>query len=187
MGTRGAYGFYKGGVNKITYNHFDSNPEDLGMDIVNYIKSKTIGELNNDFDIITMVKSDDKPTTEQLLKCADYYDGNVSNQSPEDWYCVLREAQGDLDAHVKTGFMIDNEDFLKDSLFCEWAYIINLDTNKLEVYEGFQKKKSKTRYQPEKSDWQGYWGCKLIKEFPLDENIEVGFETLIKKIKKENE
>ena len=115
-----------------------------------------------------MVKGDDKPTTEQFLKCADYY-------------------EGDLDAHVKTGFMIDNEDFLKDSLFCEWAYIINLDTNKLEVYEGFQTTKSETRYQPKNPGESGYWGCKLIEELPLDEKIEVGFKTLIKKIERDNE
>jgi len=30
MGTRGAYGFRKNGIDKVTYNHFDSYPEQLG-------------------------------------------------------------------------------------------------------------------------------------------------------------
>lgn len=30
MGTRGMYGFYRNGVTKATYNHFDSYPEWLG-------------------------------------------------------------------------------------------------------------------------------------------------------------
>lgn len=30
--------------------------------------------------------------------------------------------------------MIDNVSFLQDSLFCEWGYVINLDTNVLEIY-----------------------------------------------------
>ena len=167
MGTRGAYGFYKDGVSKITYNHFDSDLEYLGKDIIKYIKNRSIQDINNDFAVITMVNSNDKPTTEQFLKCAEYYNKNVNSKSPEDWYCVLRDIQGDLLAHSKVGLMIDNQEFMKDSLFCEYAYIINLDTNVLEIYEGFQKKRSDTRYQPDKPEGQGYWGCKLIKEISL--------------------
>lgn len=30
----------------------------------------------------------------------------------------------------------DNTDFAADGMFCEWAYVLDLDTNKLEVYRG---------------------------------------------------
>ena len=33
MGTRGAYGFHKGGRDKITYNHFDSLSDRLCADV----------------------------------------------------------------------------------------------------------------------------------------------------------
>lgn len=34
-------------------------------------------------------------------------------------------------------FLNDSHEFGGDSLLCEWAYLINLDTNELEVFKGF--------------------------------------------------
>ena len=42
MSTRGAYGFYKNGVDKITYNHYDSYFSGLGEEIVNFCRNTTI-------------------------------------------------------------------------------------------------------------------------------------------------
>jgi len=33
----------------------------------------------------------------------------------------------------------DCSDFVRDSLFCEWAYVIDMDSREVEVYEGFNK------------------------------------------------
>lgn len=64
----------------------------------------------------------------------------MSGMRYEDWYCLLRNTQGDL-RHYHKGIehMIDSQEFLADSLFCEWAYIMNLDDQQFEVYRGFNK------------------------------------------------
>ncbi len=179
MGTRGAFGFYRGGVDKITYNHFDSYPAGLGEKIVRFCQETSIEEMNEIFNRIEVVDfHSSKPTPEQIEECRPYLDLRVSHQSEEDWYCLLREAQGGLDVW-KNGlrYMIDDADFLKDSLFCEWAYVINLDWDALEIYRGFQKSPTNNRYSArrysikevitETTETDVYYSCKLIVAHPL--------------------
>ena len=82
--------------------------------------------------------------------------------------------------------MIDSRSFMKDSLFCEWAYVINLTTNKLEIYRGFQKKPQKNRYYTRKQICKGYYNVKLVIEFPLDAIPDDWVEQLDKECKKED-
>jgi len=171
MGTRGSLGFIRNGQHKVTYNHFDSYPSELGKNVIEYLENRNRDSalLNADFDAIQMVDENDKPTTvqKQLCKDAGWYDGNVATQSDEDWYCLLRKAQGLLGAYSEVGFMAEGRSFLEDSLFCEYAYIVNLDTSQLEFYVGFEKGELNGRYADVKRTEQGYGGVNLIGEFPL--------------------
>lgn len=167
MGTRGCYGFRKNGADKLTYNHFDSYPDCLGHTMVKFCKATSISELNEIFDKLILVNESAKPTAEQIKECKQYYDGNVSRKTVEDWYCLLRNAQGDLDAY-KNGlkYMIDNCGFIKDSLWCEYAYIINLDTEELEFWVGDQDKSDiYNRYGVERDG--NYYPCKMMASYPL--------------------
>lgn len=167
MGTRGCYGFRKNGMDKLTYNHFDSYPDCLGHTMVKFCKATSISELNEIFDKLILVNESAKPTAEQIKECKQYYDGNVSRKTVEDWYCLLRNAQGDLDAY-KNGlkYMIDNCGFIKDSLWCEYAYIINLDTEELEFWVGDQDKPDiYNRYGVERDG--NYYPCKMMASYPL--------------------
>lgn len=167
MSTRGCYGFRKNGVDKLTYNHFDSYPDELGRTMVEFCKATSIPELNEIFDKLILVDESAKPTAEQIKECKQYYDGNVSRKTVEDWYCLLRNAQGDLDAY-KSGlkYMIDGCDFIKDSFWCEYAYIINLDTEELEFWVGDQDKPHiYNRYGVEKDG--NYYPCKMMASYPL--------------------
>ena len=176
MSTRGLYGIKKDGEIKATYNHWDSYPSNLGKNIVEFCSNNTIEQLNEFFDLIELVDEDTKPTDEQIKYCVDagYYNEHVSNESTDDWYCLLHGLMGDFDEYqglidnFKHIYMIDNIDFIKDSLFCEYAYIINLDTEMLEFYEGFQKEPQDGNCFGEKPNDSGYYPCKLVSETPLD-------------------
>ena len=63
----------------------------------------------------------------------------------------------------------ETNDFIKNSLFCEYGYIINLDTNKLMVFKGFNKDK-KDQYDLFKiiTSRNGYYSCSLIRKIDLE-------------------
>jgi hypothetical protein len=71
MGTRGLYGFRKDGVDKTTYNHYDSYPEGLGNLVVDFVRNTTIEYMREIYDRIIMVGEQDKsivPTDAELVE-----------------------------------------------------------------------------------------------------------------------
>lgn len=185
MGTRGVFGFHKNGVDKIAYNHYDSYPSELGNSIKKFIKKHSVEEMNEIFDRIVMVSNKCPPTPEQIEECRKYTDLGVSEQSTKDWYCLLRHAQGDLEAYAGgLKYMEDDVAFLKNSLMCEWGYVINLTTNRLEIYRGFQTRPQDNRYKLEKPD-EKYYNCALIRDIPLSQVKNFNMDTLEKEVRKE--
>jgi hypothetical protein len=175
MGTRGLYGIRKNGVDKTTYNHYDSYPEVLGEDIVGFIKTTTIEEMNRIYDKIEMVNDSFVPSDAELVAW------KLTDKIGEkfDWYSFLREFQGNLDAYKgDLKYMMDDSDFILESLFCEWAYIINLDHNVLEIYKGFQTKPNDGRYVKKKEG--EYYPCKLVATFSL-KDIPENWEEIVTK------
>ncbi len=179
MGTRGAIGVRINGEDKMTYNHMDSYPDGLGATFLK--ETKTIkGSLKAYKKMaveLKLVDSDSNPTPEDIKKYQRYLNEDVSQSKKEtiengvDWYQLLREMQGEILQNLCSGVMLENNTFIHDSLFCEWAYIINFDDDTLEVYEGFQKNRVniKGRYKDYKpSEGDGYFACSLVKTYPLN-------------------
>ena len=63
----------------------------------------------------------------------------------------------------------DCSSFMYDSLFCEYAYIINLDEGVLEYYRGFNKDKNASGRYAFKSLEEPYYGVALKNSIPLTE------------------
>lgn len=186
MSTRGAVGFVVDGKLKLAYNHSDSYPSGLGQDVVDFLITLFNGPdfvmqesyalnmeaLKEKVRALKIAKG--KPTEADKKHYAPHADLGVSNQSLDDWYCLLRNFQGVDGLKAIVGGILKHTDdantFPENSLFCEWAYVIDLDGKALEVYQGFQSKPhAKGRFasaKPKKEDG-GYYGCKLVKKIPF--------------------
>ncbi len=184
MGTRGAWGLIKNEETKVTYNHFDSYPDGLGDNVIAFIQDN-IQKLDEIFESLILVKESGIITEQHLIHCKEHETINmyVGGGNTIDWYKGLRKAQGSGIHKYGEGlkYMIDSKGFLTDSLFCEWAYIINLDKRVLEIYEGFNKDSDKEgRYADKKSSEENeYYGVSLIAEVPFHrvEDIEWDYES----------
>ena len=77
--------------------------------------------------------------------------------------------------------LVNKHNFGYDSLFCEWAYVIDLDNNEFEVYKGFNDKplQGGDRFYSD-SNWKigmdgntcksisDYYGVRLVKAYDLN-------------------
>jgi len=177
MGTRGAVGFRSENQDRVQYNHFDSYPSGLGQDVLTFISKSNIDDLQKIASSIQLVNQDDVPSQSQIEDCQKWTDLTVGEGTNESWYCLLRNAQGNLKAYAEgLKYMLDAHDFLIDSLFCEYAYIINVDTKELEIYSGFNEKSRirmgrYAKLQVEKGRPYDYYGVVLIQTIPLDKII----------------
>lgn len=192
MGTRAAYGFIIDGQEKITYNHGDGYLDGLGLDLLKQLRGVWLEYMKETVKNVVLIKDPEEIVTDEYIinELADYAASNRG--TPGSWYSLLRGSQGDIVCYAcdePLKYMIDNKDFLYDSLFCEYAYIINFDTETFEFYKGFNKNpEAAGRYAklPEGHENNGYQGVEFIGETPLKAIINASEEELIDYISKIN-
>lgn len=170
MGTRGLFGFVVDGEVKVTYNHADSYPSGLGSDVLDWLKRADLDDAAARARQLELVTDAVPPTPAQVERLRQFHDPRVSTGSTTEWYSLLRHTQGDPAAVLAAGVMLDGVAFAADSLFCEWAYVVDFDRQKLEVYRGFQTAPhADGRFASDTPDRRGYYPIRLVAEFSFDD------------------
>ena len=162
MGTRGMIGFIMpDGAVLGTYNHHGSYPDRVGADLQKELRTvDSVAGLLPQVDAIRWVDASDEPTVEdqELLTKLGIEGQDVS--TGRDWYSALRNNQGSLLAMLQTGIAPDDRNFLKDSLFCEWAYLLDFRFDEVVILTGFIRNPNKQAdYCATEPSDSGYVGC----------------------------
>lgn len=191
MGTRGAFGVRIDGKDKITYNQYDSYPEGLGDDIVEQIAptlqlTNGIEDLREAARKVKVVDDEYELTDEEKQRLKRFHNPGVDGG--QSLYAYLRGLQGQLATILfEAQIMIDASKFVNDSLFCEHAYVVNLDDEVFEIYKGFQKRQHASGRYSTNPGKNGYYPVALEHTIPLDENLRDNFDKWLEEKKREAE
>jgi len=176
---------------KVAYNHWDSYPDGVGNDTLaavrRWLNEDRLGEARTKASALVGVNEDAKPTPEEWEKFKHLSNTGVS--TGEDWYSLLRETQGNIDAILDAGAYGDAYGFTGNSLFCEWGYVVDFDNEVFEVYKGFQQGEvvgrfAENKYEPSHRT-EHYSPITLVRSFKFDELPE-NFDNLERDIAIEN-
>lgn len=177
MGTRGLMGIRSDSKDHFQYVHFDCYPSGLGANLVKEIKTmvKNLPRWKELANKLKDIEPKSKPTDKEIKRLSKYANTGVSTGDLTEWYVLLRNLQGELKKTLRSGYIEHKPEWIADSLYCEYGYIVNLDENTFEVYVGFQHEKDKNpqnRYRDmplaKYSSDSIYYPCKLVATFKLD-------------------
>ncbi len=183
MGTRNLTIVIENGTHKLAqYAQWDGYPEGQGLTALDFCREHLASDggratFNEKLNMVRFVDS------EEYKKFWDSIGVDLSNK---DWVNMEESIRFDkkypyfsrdigakilsyiwnADDEVLTS---DSYDFAADSLFCEWAYVIDLDKKTFEVYKGFNKAplQSEERFASLERDGE-YFPVRHLKTYSLD-------------------
>lgn len=142
MGTRSLTIVKHSGEYKVAqYGQWDGYPEGQGVRALQF--AQKISAMNPRLKFTRKVDVVQVASKEYI----DDINARVDDGSLKDWAETYPELSRDTGAKIldmimdrSSGLTLNNDiNFAADSLFCEWAYVIDLDENRFEVYEGFNR------------------------------------------------
>lgn len=180
MSTRGLIGFRCNDTDKLIYNHADSHPDTLGLKVLRELRG--VENWNVVLDRIeSLVPIPEQRRLDEHSSMAEAeirraFPELENKGKPQNFYDLFSPLQGTMQPYLdgKLMFMPDASDFIQNSLFCEWGYIANLDSEKFEIWKGQQTKPDPENRYGTEHDRMGYYPCQMIKEYDLHNLPEPG-------------
>jgi len=178
MGTRHLIAVYLDGAYRIAqYGQWDGYPSGQGVTILDFLKTADLDRFKEQLKLVHFETKAEQKKKEEFFKEIGAEGGWMNTEQANQYHRQYPLLTRDNGAKIlqmvydlkEPAFLQNSIDFAMDSLFCEWAYVIDFDQRVLEVYEGFNKDPvPRGRFISETTDSQGYTCIKLKKVYPLD-------------------
>lgn len=177
MGTRHLVAVMKNKEYKVAqYGQWDGYPSGQGLTVLNFLREANLDKFREQISKCKFIEDEDFYNKAYAELNIDTKDGYVSFEDAEIFASKYPQLSRDIGGKI-LDFVLNNNDvlltdsidFANDSLFCEWAYVVDLDKNLLEVYQGFNSKplsEDERFFGPK--DENGYYPIKHVISFDLN-------------------
>ena len=174
-------------VKVASYGQYDGFPNSLGIKLLKFFGNPANTEnLRKILPKVRLWNDKDQKQQDEFLESIGCTNGILNDKQKEEFkkrypfryrerYGRLREGQI-LEVllefhHLDELATTDAYYFASDSLFCEWAYVIDYDKNALELYKGVHTSgiSEEDRFFPLYDGENDYYPVKILASFPLDD------------------
>ena len=180
MGTRNLTMVISNGETKVAqYGQWDGYPSGNGAIVLDFLHTTNLDDFKQKLNKVIFVNGNKEKEIQNWLKSIGCENGWMTGEQSklyQEMYPYLTRDNGAnilqmiMDGEEDEIWVTDSTDFAGDSLFCEWAYLIDLDKNVFEVYEGFNKEPLtiEDRFFHLTDKESEYYPIKMIKSYQLN-------------------
>ena len=181
MGTRNLTMVISNGETKVAqYGQWDGYPSGNGVVVLDFLQSTNLDEFKKKLNKVIFLNGNKEKEINKWMKSIGCENGwmnmDQSKLYQEKYPYLTRDNGANILQMIMEGeedeiWINDSTSFAGDSLFCEWAYLIDLDNNVLEVYEGFNKQPLTIEdrfYSLTEKDCD-YYPIKMVKSYSLND------------------
>jgi len=162
------------------YGQWDGYPEGQGVTVLNFARKMKLDKFKEALKKVRFATKADDKKKDAFLKSIGCKGGWMDMDQAAKYHDAFPYASRDIGAGIldlvmnstdKEIVLTDSTSFAGESLFCEWAYVIDLDKNQLEVYSGFNKSPvgPEERFANAETDKDSEYGViRFLKKYELD-------------------
>lgn len=162
------------------YGQWDGRPSGQGLTVLEFMRAVNSKKFKDILKKVRFQTDEDKEEVDQFLESIGSKDGWMTEEQAKLYRKRYPYFTRDHGAEIlnlvyeskdKEIVLVNAENFAADGLFCEWAYVIDLDKNALEVYAGFNEApvKEGDRFYHLTEKGKEYGPVGLVRSYSLDE------------------